>query len=77
MNLNDEVFVHLTSSYEGFIVSDSVKGERAIVTHIGDVSPTGNYAGNLCYVSWIDRPIVHHKNGSFRPFQQLWLSGEQ
>lgn len=27
MNLNDEVFVHLKSSYEGFIVSDSVKGE--------------------------------------------------
>ena len=74
MNLNDQIFVQLKASYEGIIVSDSVKGERAVVTHIGGVSPTGSHAGNLCYVEWIDRPMVHQRNGSYRPFKQLWLS---
>ncbi len=77
MKINDEIFVDQTSPYEGLIV-DSNQGERAVITHIGDISRTGNHDGRLCYVEWVDRPMEYRKDsmlrgGSFRPFAQLWL----
>jgi hypothetical protein len=72
MKINDEIFVDQISPYEGLIV-DSHHGERAVITHIGDISPTGNHDGRLCYVKWIDRPMEYRKDSPYRPFAQLWL----
>ena len=81
MKINDEIFVDQISPYEGLIV-DSNQGERAVITHIGDIDSDGDHDGRLCYVEWIDRPMEYRREsypnellggGSFRPFAQLWL----
>ena len=73
LEIGKEIYVHQTNYYTGYLVNKD-DGERAKITHIGDSDPEGFHAGNLCYVEWIDRPMVHQRNGSFRPFTQLWLS---
>ena len=73
LTIGKEIYVNQTDYAHGYI-TDSNQGERGKITHIGDSDPFGFHAGKLCYIEWIDRPIVHKKNGSFRPFTQLWLS---
>ncbi len=48
--------------------------ERALITHVGYGShhPLGE-THSLCHIEWVDRPLIHQRNGSFRPHTQVWV----
>ena len=48
--------------------------ERALITHVGNGShhPLGE-THSLCHIEWVDRPLIHQRNGSFRPNTQVWV----
>lgn len=49
--------------------SVTVGCEEAKITHVG--RDDGDRV--LCYIEWINRPLRHQKNGSFRPYTQVWV----
>jgi len=76
MKVGQEVYIYLWDSATGDVwtdvsnVADMDGLERAVITHIGDHTRDGL---PLCYVEWVDRPLIHQANGAFRPYQQLFL----
>jgi hypothetical protein len=76
MKVNQEVYIYQWDSATGDVFTsvdhdrDMSGLERAVITHIGDHSRDGL---PLCWVEWVDRPMVHQANGSFRPSSQLFL----
>tara|TARA_R100000329_G_scaffold127584_1_gene106283 strand:+ start:73 stop:282 length:210 start_codon:yes stop_codon:yes gene_type:complete len=65
--VNQEVKVNQIDSGNGVIDAD---GERGVITHVGAIDD----GRALVYVEWVDRPLRHQANGSFRPFTQIWLA---
>lgn len=63
-----EVYVNQTDSAHGIIEQD---GERGVITHAGRIADGRE---QLVYVEWVDRPMRHQRNGSYRPYSQMWLS---
>ncbi len=48
--------------------------ERALITDVCDGSHSSLHeTHSLCYIEWVDRPLIHQRNGSFRPFNQVWV----
>lgn len=43
--------------------------EEAKITHVG--RDDGERV--MCYIEWVERPMRHQKNGSFRPYTQAWV----
>ena len=64
---DQEVHVKMLDSAHGIIEQD---GERGVITHAGRVDD----GQQLVYVEWVERPMRHQRNGSFRPYTQMWLS---
>ena len=65
--VNQEVMVNQIDSGNGVIDAD---GERGVITFVGRVD--GDKV--MVYVEWVDRPLRHQRNGSFRPCAQMWLT---
>ena len=51
----------------------STSGEEVVITDALKIDGDRQ----MVYVSFINRPMIKQRNGEFRPFAQLWLSGEQ
>ena len=70
--VGSEIFVALVESH---LVCEGA--ERALVTHVGDTSDafsgSDGKAHSLCHIEWVDRPLRHQRNGSFRPSTQVWV----
>ena len=48
--------------------------EKALITYVGDSSHHSmGETHSLCYIEWVDRPLIHQRNRSFRPFDQVWV----
>ena len=47
-------------------------GEEGVITFAGRTGDA-DIAGQMVYVEWVNRPMRHQKNGSFRPYAQMWL----
>ena len=48
--------------------------EVARITHISEGSESNFRPGHkLCHIEWVDRPLIHHFNGPFRPNTQVWV----
>lgn len=43
--------------------------EEAKITYVG--RDDGDRV--MCYIEWVERPMRHQKNGSFRPYSQVWV----
>ena len=77
MKVGQEVYIHQWDSATGDVITDVSNTlmddlERAVITHVGGFNRDGH--GPLCWVEWVDRPIKHQRNGSFRPATQLFLT---
>ena len=78
MKVGQEVYIQQWDSATGDVWTDISKGpyvnedtlERAVITHIGDHTRDGM---PLCWVEWVDRPLIHQANGARRPATQLFL----
>lgn len=76
MEVGKEVYIQQWDSATGDVwtdisnVADMDGLERAVITHIGDHTRDGL---PLCWVEWVDRPLIHQANGAFRPSTQLFL----
>ena len=76
MEVGKEVYIQQWDSSTGDVwtdisnVADMDGLERAVITHIGDHTRDGQ---PLCWVEWVDRPLIHQANGAFRPSSQLFL----
>ena len=76
MKVGQEVYIQQWDSATGDVwtdvsnVADMDGLERAVITHIGDHTRDGL---PLCWVEWVDRPLIHQANGAFRPSHQLFL----
>ena len=65
--VNQEVKVNQIDSGNGVI---DANGERGVITHVGTIED----GRAMVYVEWVDRPLRHQANGSFRPYTQIWLA---
>ncbi len=65
--VGQETKVKQINSGNGVVDAD---GERGVITHVGRIED----GRALVYVEWVDRPLRHQANGSFRPFAQMWLA---
>ena len=76
MKVGQEVYIQQWDSATGDVwidvsnVADMDGLERAVITHIGDHTRDGL---PMCWVEWVDRPLIHQANGAFRPSAQLFL----
>lgn len=78
MEVGQEVHINQWDSATGDVLAGNIDAsntnldgfERAVITHIGDHTKDGN---PLCWVEWVDRPMLHQANGAFRPATQLFL----
>jgi hypothetical protein len=76
MKVGQEVHIYQWDSATGDVFTSVDYGldmdglERAVITHIGDHTKDGN---PLCWVEWVDRPMIHQANGAYRPASQLFL----
>jgi hypothetical protein len=76
MKVGQEVYIQQWDSATGDVYTDvsntNMDGlERAVITHVGGFNRKGQ--GPLCWVEWVDRPLMHQGNGAFRPATQLFL----
>ncbi len=48
--------------------------EVARITHISEGCESDfRPANKLCYIEWVNRPLMHQRNGAFRPNTQVWV----
>jgi hypothetical protein len=48
--------------------------EVARITHISEGCESDfRPAHKLCYIEWVNRPLMHQRNGAFRPNTQVWV----
>ena len=79
MKVGQEDYIHQWDYAAGDVITDISNTlmddlERAVITHISaDSAGRGRNNGTLCWVEWVDRPMRHQANGSFRPATQLFL----
>ena len=73
MKVGEEIYVVQWDQANGLVFGSPVtdEAERCVITHVGD--HTNEDGAPLCWVEWVDRPMRHQANGTFRPAAQLFL----
>ena len=72
LEVGKSILVYQAASH--FVVAGD---ETARITHVreGDSHPElPNHS--LCSIEWVNRPLRHQMNGSFRPFTQVWVPND-
>jgi len=51
--------------------------EAALITHVTEGHSSEALPNHsLCYIEWVNRPMRHQANGSFRPYTQVWVPND-
>lgn len=74
MNLEAGKSILVSQLESHFVVAGD---EAALITHVTEGHSSEALPNHsLCYIEWVNRPLRHQMNGSFRPFAQVWVPND-